>query len=511
MKAWLPIIALLVSGLAELLYAPPRSWVWLQPIAWVPAFFVMARLSGARALLAGWFVGSVFIFAGYYWIAATVERFSSLPTIAAWLVCLAFAVASGFYIAVFAWGFGPVRRASGRCWPLGIAAWFTAVEFLNPQLFPHFQGSAWYQHPQLFLVTAFTGSSGVTFLVILCNAVALQGVEAWRLRERNARVAVVANAAALATLLVIATTVSKLRLDHLDALEASAASLRVALVQPNHDVPRRREMRRQGPETFANDLVAMSRQALREHPGIEVFVWPEGAISSEPGAERNQAVLDFARDAGVEIWTGANVRLADSEGRRQTHNSAYRIDRHGNVDERYDKNILVPFGETVPFSDRFPALRGIGGAGDFARGETLPIYRGETASFVFLICYEAIQSDYVRQAVLGDPELLVNLTFDAWYGDTSELHTHLMLVAAQAAQYGLPLLRSTTTGISAIVDPRGLITGRTGAFTREVLVADVPKLRAPTFYARAGDWLPWGCSALAMGLLLRGRSKDSTN
>jgi apolipoprotein N-acyltransferase len=511
MKVWLPVIALLVSGLAELLYAPPRSWVWLQPIAWVPALFVFARLSGARALLAGWFAGTVFIFAGYYWIAATVERFSSLPTFAAWLVCLAFAVASGFYIAVFAWGFGPVRRASGRCWPLGIAAWFTAVEFLNPQLFPHFQGSAWYQVPELFLVTAFTGSSGVTFLVILCNAVALQGIEAWRARDRSLRMALLANAAVLAVLLGFAMTASKLRLDRLDALEESADSLRVALVQPNHDVARRRELRLQGPETFANDLVAMSRQALREHPGIEVFVWPEGAISGEPGAQRNQAVLDFARAAGVEIWTGANVRLANSDGRRQTHNSAYRIDRNGNVDERYDKNILVPFGETVPLSEYFPGLRGIGGAGDFARGETLPIYRGEGARFAFLICYEAIQSGYVRRAVLGDPELLVNLTFDAWYGDTSELHTHLMLVAAQAAQYGLPLLRSTTTGISAIVDSRGLITGRTGAFTREVLVADVPKVRHPTFYARAGNWLPWSCSALALGLLLRGRSRGSGN
>jgi apolipoprotein N-acyltransferase len=315
----------------------------------------------------------------------------------------------------------------------------------------------------------------------------------------------------LAVLLIFAMAVSALRLDRIDALEASADSLRVALVQPNHDVSRRREMRRQEPEAFANDLVAMSRAAMREHPGIEVFVWPEGALTREPGAERNRSVLAFAREAGVEVWTGANFRPAASEGRRRSYNSAFRIDRNGQVDVRYDKNILVPFGETMPLAERFPALRGIRGPGDFARGDSLPIYDGASARFAFLICYEAIQAAYVRRAVLQAPDLLVNLTFDAWYGDTSEPHTHLMLAAIQAAQYGLPLLRSTTTGISAIVDTRGLIRSKTGVFTREVLVADVLKVRHPTFYARVGDWLPWSCSALALGLLLRGRHTRHRN
>jgi len=510
-KALLALLALLVSGGAIFFYVPPHSWVWLQPVAWVPAFFVIARLQGLRAFLAGWLVGALTIFVGYFWIAATVERFSSIPPAGAWLVALAFALASGFYLAIFAWGFDPIRRASGRWWPAGIAVWFTALEFLNPQLFPHFQGSVWYQQPRLFLVTTITGTSGVTFLVIFCNAVLLQAFEAWSDRDRGDRAACAANSAVLTVLLLFAMGVSTLRLDRIDTLEASADSLRVALVQPNHDVSRRREMRRLGPDAFANDLVAMSRKALREHPGIEVFVWPEGALVGDPGAEHNRAVLDFARDARVEVWTGANVRPADSEGDRRTRNSAYRIDRHGAVDARYDKNILVPFGETMPLAERFPVLRGIRGPGDFARGDALPIYAGERARFAFLICYEAIHSGYVREAVLQDPELLVNLTFDGWYGDTTEPHTHLMLAAVQSAQYGLPLLRGTTTGISATVDARGLITGRTGVFTREVLVADVPKVRLPTFYARAGDWLPWSCSVLALGLLLRSRRGDPRN
>jgi apolipoprotein N-acyltransferase len=511
MKSLLAVLALIASGAAFFCYTPPRGWIWLQPVAWVPAFVVISQLAGWRALLAGWLVGAVSIFAGYYWVAETVARFSSIPTALSWSIGIGFAIASGFYVGVFAWGFAPVRRASGRFWPLGVAAWFTALEFLNPQLFPHYQGSMWYQTPRVFLVSAFTGTSGLTFGVILCNAVAFQLIEALRRRDRRLRADCIANLALLALLLLATVTLSELRLRRIDALEAGAASLRVALVQPNHDVPRRRELRKQGPGVFAREYVAQSRAALRDEPGIEVFVWPEGALTSAPDAERNRAVRAFAREAGVEIWTGANVRGPDRDGERRTVNAAYRIDRNGDIDVRYDKNILVPFGETMPLADTFPALRKIRGPGDFVRGDGMPIYDGERARFAFLICYEAIQAAYVRRAVVQDPELLVNLTFDAWYGDTSEPHTHLMLAAAQAAQYGLPLLRSTTTGISAIVDPRGRITARTGVFTREVLVADVPLVRLPTFYARAGDWLPWSCCVLALGLLLRARRSGRTN
>jgi apolipoprotein N-acyltransferase len=215
-------------------------------------------------------------------------------------------------------------------------------------------------------------------------------------------------------------------------------------------------------------------------------------------------VLEFVRETGAEVWTGANDSRLDEDGLRQSTNSAFRIFGDGVVDERYDKNILVPFGEFMPLADAIPALRKVRGPGNFARGEGLPVYDGGLARFAFLICYEAIHAGYVRGGVRQNPDLLVNLTFDAWYGDTAELHQHLMLSAIQSAQYGVPLLRSTTTGISAFVDARGRVTARTGAYTREVLVRDVPKVRIPSFYSRAGDWFVWACACVAAGLLAAG-------
>jgi apolipoprotein N-acyltransferase len=433
-----------------------------------------------------------------------VARFSNLPPPLPSLALAIFAASAGLYAGVFAWGFGPVRRASGRWWPLGAAAWFTAVEFLNPQLFPYLQGVFWHDVSSIFLVSALTGVSGVTFLVILCNGVVLQAIEAARGVSSDPPRAWIANAGVLAGLLACAFAWSTLRLAKIERAEAGAESVRIALVQPNYDVARRREMRRKAPEALADDLVALSRAAARRFGDIAVFVWPEGALSRDPRSPRNAAVLEFVRDTGAEVWTGAHdVRLGE-DGRRQSTNSAFRVFGDGAVDERYDKNLLVPFGEFVPLADEIPALRRIRGPGNFARGDGLPVYDGGVARFVFLICYEAIHPAYVRAGVRKNPDLLVNLTFDAWYGDTAELHQHLMLAAIQAAQYGVPLLRSTTTGISAFVDARGRITARSGVNTREVLVRDVKKVRIPSFYARAGDWFAWACACVAAGLLAAG-------
>jgi len=101
--------------------------------------------------------------------------------------------------------------------------------------------------------------------------------------------------------------------------------------------------------------------------------------------------------------------------------------------------------------------------------------------------------------------LLVNLTYDGWFGDTAEPAQHLMLVAVQAAQLGVPVVRSTTTGISALLDARGRIVARTQLFERTVLVGDVAPVRAPGLYAAWGNWFAWSCVAISLAVLVAQR------
>lgn len=495
------ISALLFSGLVQALIAPPLSWIALHAIAWVPALAVIAALPPRHALLAGWLVGASANAAIFHWLVHTVGTFSNLPHAVGVLVLLLFAAVFGLYAGVFALGFGWVRGAAGPAWPFAVAAWFTACEFLNPQLFPYQQGVAWYEHPEVFLVASATGVSGVSFGVILVNALVLQGIGLLRGREsRRAFAACVAGAAALlAASFLYATS----RLERIEAAERSAAPLRLGLVQSLHDEARVESLLRDSRDAVARDLAALAGEALERDPAIDVLVLPEQALILPPDEPRNAAVAALAR-RGVELWAGALDVEYDASDRRRSFNSAFRVDARGEIaGPRYDKIVLVPFGEYMPLVGVLPFLAAVEGVGRFTPGRAQVVHDAPGARFAFLICYEAILPGSVREAVRAGADLLVNVTYDAWYGTTSEPWQHLMLAAVQAAQAGVPVVRSTTTGISALIDAAGRITHRSGLWTREVLVGEVRPLHVESPWTRFGELFAWGTVAVSALLLAR--------
>ena len=498
---WL-VAGLLVSGLAQALISPPLNWVWIFPVYLAPGLWAISKLRGRRAFLGGWLMGTVANLAIFYWLVHTIGTFSNLPLPAALGLWILFAAFSGLYLGFFAWGFEPLRRISGAWWPVTIAAWFVACEFLNPQLFPYYQGSCGYQVPSFFLITTVTGVPGVTFQMVLWNLVAvgwwMGRSEGWRPQDPAVRRGLTVAAGFLA----VSLGVSWHRLGAIQEAEAEASSVRVAIIQPNLGMERVRRLRRERRyKGTVTTYLEMTGQALDSHPGIDAVVWPEGAIGGGDMEKEHSRVRKFFKERGVELWAGYTtiVRELGEKGRRV--NSAGRIDKHGQLGQRYDKNILLPFGEFMPGAQWFPFLRKIRGPGRFVPGDGLVLQEYPEAPFCFLICYEAIRHGLVADAVGLGARLLVNVTYDAWFGDTSCPSQHLMLAALQAAQYGVPLVRGATTGISAVVDTRGLITASTEVFVEDTLVADVPLVHLPTLYGTLGDWFAWLCVAAAVGLL----------
>ena len=356
----------------------------------------------------------------------------------------------------------------------------------------------------LCCVDQVTGVSGMSFLVMLCNAMALQAIEVVRAGWKPRRT-LFTNAAVFSLLLLLTFTYSTQRLASIERAEADTRPIEIALIQPNYTVERKNKLRRQSPDGFAKDLVTLSREvAATALANIDVFVWPENALSKPPWDASNKQVIDFARQSGAEIWTGALFQDNDPAGAGAYRNAAFRIDAYGEVDARYDKTLLIPFAEYVPRKDVLPGLDWIRLPGNFVAGDGLRIYTPEFAKFSFLICYEAIKTAYVRTGIQGGAELLVNVSGDTRSGDNSEQSQHLMLAAIQAAQFGVPLVRSTSTGISAFVDARGLITAQTRVFERGGLVHRVRPMRVPSTYAQFGDWFAWICVGVSF-LLLAGR------
>ena len=121
------------------------------------------------------------------------------------------------------------------------------------------------------------------------------------------------------------------------------------------------------------------------------------------------------------------------------------------------------------------------------------------------ICYEGILSRAMKP--LASVDLLVNITNDAWFGDTGSPHQHAMLTAAQAVQWGRPLLRSAYTGISWVVEPHGTILYETKPFSEAAFVRPVRLGAFNTVYRQGGWVFPYLCSAIALGAVIVGRRR----
>ena len=237
----------------------------------------------------------------------------------------------------------------------------------------------------------------------------------------------------------------------------------------------------------------LTRQGMAQAPpGKAVVIWPETAagiylLQTDAGAR--QAILDASRPAaGAIIGTLTFTKGApSSDPDNLPRNSLAALDTSASVTGIYDKWHLVPFGEFapswVPFSIQIvPGRFGFGSGPKTLRIPGVP-------PFGALICYEAIYpAQIVDQA--DRPDWLVNITNDAWFGNSTGPRQHLAGVRMRAVEEGLPILRAANTGISAGFDSRGRELGRLTVGVAGTLVLQVPGHRPPTSFSRWGLVLP---------------------
>jgi apolipoprotein N-acyltransferase len=193
----------------------------------------------------------------------------------------------------------------------------------------------------------------------------------------------------------------------------------------------------------------------------------------------------------------------DAVDRASYFNRAYLLAPNGEIAGTYDKRILVPFGEFVPLQSLlFFVEKLVEGVGGFSSGPHQPplAFGGHAASVQ--ICYEAIFPQLAREQTAAGADLLVNITNDAWFGDTAAPLQHLAMAAFRAVENRRPLLRAANTGISALVGIDGSITQPTELFTAGYRVYSVRWPLVSTYYTRHGDVFAVGCAVVGSALLL---------
>jgi len=285
-----------------------------------------------------------------------------------------------------------------------------------------------------------------------------------------------------------------LRTADIEATMKKTCSVEVALVQGNIDQNIKWDERYQS-ETL--DIYrSLSLQSIPAPDGL--IVWPETAAPfyfERPGLQR-EAVVQLARISGRSILFGS-PKYEEENGKVSFMNSAYLLRPDGVVAGRYDKVHLVPYGEYVPLWRFFPFIgKLVAGVGDFRPGRGFDPLTDNGRRFGILICYESIFPEAARSYKIKGADLLVNITNDAWFGRTSAPYQHLSMTVFRAIENRLYLVRAANTGVSAVIDPTGVIQSQTDIFKRTVLKGEVKFIDESTLYAAYGDLFVYLCGLM---------------
>jgi apolipoprotein N-acyltransferase len=216
---------------------------------------------------------------------------------------------------------------------------------------------------------------------------------------------------------------------------------------------------------------------------------------------------------------GAVLYRSNADATRdRLFNTAIATSARGEITGRYDKQYLLAFGEYLPFGETFPIMyKWSPHSGRFTPGTSLePVeidLKGVKHKASVLICYEDILPGFTNRAVAhADPELLINMTNDAWFGDSTEPWEHLALAKFRAVEHRRYLVRSTNSGVSAIVDPTGAVLedSLSHPFKDEAHDGVIRWLRGGTVYEALGDgpWYLTAIAAIAMAFRRRTKSPD---
>lgn len=467
----------------------------------------------------GWAFALGYFLLGFYWIG---EAFLVEAATYAWMMPFAVLLLPAA-MAIY-WGLACALAVClwSRGWPrlIVLAVFATAGEWLRGHLFTGFPwslpGYVLGFSDALSQSAALVGAYGLTFIVLAIAGTPALIVDWLEQEPARRRFPVIP---LLVALLVIAAMWAggAYRL-HESPGEPDQSAPRLRIVQPN--IEQGEKWRPEHAPAILNQFLELSTARPSTYPegldAIDYLIWPESALPFLIDERADiRGVLGAILPTNVTLITGGIRREPDPANPRAQgdfYNSLQVIDHTGDVRAAYDKWHLVPFGEYLPFESWLQPLgfRQLvplpasfsSGSGPRTLGTELGL-----RPFSPLICYEVIFPSAVVSPTGQRPQWLLNVTNDAWFGQSAGPYQHLMQARFRAIEEGLPLVRAANTGISAIIDAQGRIRESIPLAEKGLIDARLPSPASPPPYARFGDALVLilALAALLVALLRRNR------
>ena len=512
-KTYAPSPLTLLSAILIVLSFPPFGYYPLLWIALLPWLIALDQAKSVKmAAKEGFWLGYGMSLGGFHWVAYVLTEFGGIPYSLGLVGLFLFATVCEPQFIVAAVIFKKMKKApesstssllQAMIPSLFFALAYTGIDWLLPKLFIDTLGHAFYAAPYFRQIADIGGASLITFLIIWFNFALWQILKASPKRNLSASLSFILCSVTLG----LGFIYGFFRYQQITLLQSQPTSgIQTAAIQANigdfEKLAAERGIQGAGAHVI-EEFTRLSREAMKHEPRPEVLLWPETAY---PTSYRNSRTAlesylehqleSLLREIQVPILFGGY----DTD-HVHDYNSFFFLSPNGDL-QVYHKNILLLFGEYIPGADLFPFLRdAFPQVGNFGRGngpEVLKVsstYPGSNPHLKTLlvqpaICYEILFPNFIREAAQKGSQAIFNITNDSWFGNWGEPQLHLALSTFRAIETRLPILRSTNTGISALILPNGEIQNQTDIGKQAILHTFIPTTQPiPTLFKKWGDWL----------------------
>lgn len=471
------IFAVLLTAVSQPLLSAPFSWWPLHWIAWIPFLWAIFQQDGRGRIVLAWFGGTLANYLIFYWVTGMMPKFAGLP----WAVAIVLNILLCMWLSVswivLAWWIPKLHKHYPRMWIFLAPALLVSIEFATPQLFPYMQGVSHYQVTTIFQIVSITGVYGMSFLVFWSNCIGFQMWQSYRRKEAlDFRPLWL-----LVGVVLLVCTYGMIRQSGYTKALQKAKTIRVGLIQSNIKPTDRLSY-----YSTYSIYRKLSIQAVQK--GAQWVIWSEGSFKYPFSWKSGRTFLTrLASDLKVPVLTGG-MNIQTIRKKQYVSNSAVHVDPKSGFGAMHNKKLLVPFGEYMPLEKELHFIyKHVRWRSRYTRGTRMTVGHLQGVPYGFLICYEAIYPSLVRESVRNGARLLVNVTYDAWFGRTTAPYQHLMLAAIRSAELGVPLIRLATTGVTTTVDSLGRMGSLSSLYKRSILLRTVPLVSLPSMYARIGD------------------------
>ncbi len=494
-----PLAAVFVGALTTLAFAPYQLW----PLAIVsPAILLLLihQQSAKRALWIGYAWGLGQFSTGTSWVHVSIDNFGGMPKIASVFLMALLVGYLAIYSALFTWSLNRFFPASTRTRYMLVApALWLICDWLRGWVMTGFPW-LWLGYSQIDSPLGnFAPLGGVEFITLLI--VVSAGAIAYASLHRQW------------LLLLIPSVIFMTGFGLQSAAWVTPnpeQTTKVALIQGNIA----QELKWQPSQRWPT--IMKYTDLTRENWDADIIIWPEAAI---PALEYEISSFLSNLDSAARMNNSAVITGIVNQGEdKKFYNSILTLGKNPNGDYSYDMNLryhkhhLLPFGEFVPFEE---VLRPIAPffnlpMSSFSRGDFVqPNIDANGKQMAPALCYEIIFNEQVRQNVNQDTDFILTLSNDAWFGHSIGPLQHMEIARMRALELGKPVIRATNNGVTAVTDHKGHITAEVPQFETAVLRAEIPSTSGETPYRQFGTWPMYFWVVLSLVIGWRARELES--